>query len=418
MTPYKKYNQALDYLISLSNIKKDAFFSGCADPKHYLKRAQTLFKLAGNPEKSAKKIIVVTGTSGKGSTVDALRQILFEAGKNVGAYYSPHSTTAIERIKVGDKYISPDEFARLVERMKPIIEKCFQKFDLPSFFEIFTLLALMYFKEKKCDYIIVEVGCGGRHDAANAMSRIDIAAIINIGHDHLHIIGPTLTDVAFEKAGIIHRNTCFTTEKNRTFLKIFENEAKKTKSKLIEVKFKDKPNQALASSIAKHLKINDEFIEKGLKKSGLPCRFEIIQKNPLVIIDSAHNPEKIKYLSKKLNTQKAKRLKIIFALSSPKNIKACLKPLLDNFDCEIFATRFLVEQRQAINPFEIQRTVKKVWPKTKCRAFLDPWQAFDAAKKNLSKNQLLLITGSTFLCGELRKSWISEEWILQNRKSF
>ncbi len=426
MNPYGNYNQTFEYLSSLANIRQDASITGAKNPKHYLQRAKLLLKLAGNPEKFAKKIIVVTGTSGKGTTCNILHQILSQAGKKVGTYFSPHPTTAIERIKVNELYISPNEFVQTVEKAKPIIEKCYQQLDAPSYFENFLLIALLYFKQKKCDYIIIEVGCGGRYDAANALSRIDLAAITNIGKDHLHIIGPTQKDIAYEKAGIIHKNICFTTERKKQLLKIFQNETKKTKSNLIKVNFKNNPNQELAATIAKHLKIKDQYIEKGIQTAKLPCHFEIVQKKPLIILDSAHNPDKLKYLTKKLKNSSIEgrlcfpegKLHIIFALSAPKDIKACLKPLLDNFNAQVYATRFLIEQRNSTDPRKISSIIKKHWPKVKCQTFLDPWQAFYKAKQNLKSSQTLIITGSTYLCGELRKHWISEEQILKSRKSF
>ncbi|MFZ5364844.1 MAG: bifunctional folylpolyglutamate synthase/dihydrofolate synthase [Patescibacteria group bacterium] len=418
MFSFKQYNQSFNYLISLANLREDSSITGARDPRQYLKRAKLLLKLAGNPERSAKKIIVVTGTSGKGSTCNILQQILTEAGKKVGTYMSPHSTAAIERIKVNDLYISPDEFTAMVEKAKPIIEKCHEQTSLPSYFENFLLIALLYFKQQKCDYQIIEVGCGGRYDAANALSRIDVAAITNIGPDHLHIIGPTLKDVAYEKAGIIHQNICLTTEKKKQFLKIFDNEAKKTKAKMVWVESKQNPNAELASKMAEYLKIKKQFIKAGIAKAKLPCRLEVIQKNPLVILDSAHNPDKLKYLTIKLQNHRTTKLHIVFALSSPKDEKACLKPLLDNFNCQVYATRFLVEQRRATDPLKIVPVIKKFWPKIKCQPYLDPWQAFDEARRNQRKNETLLITGSTFLCGELRKFWVSEEKILKTRKSF
>jgi len=428
MSLYKKYNQSLNHLLSLSNLRKKDFFSGKQNPKHYFKRAKLLYKLAGNPEKIAKKIIVVTGTSGKGSTCNYLHQILFQAGFKVGTYLSPHTTTAIERIKINNLYISPSQFIKIVEQAKPIIEKCYLKMDAPSFFESFLLLALLYFKNQKCDFIIIEVGCGGRHDAANAMSKIDIAAITNIGKDHLHLLGPTLRDVAYEKAGIIHNNLCLTTEKKKRFLKTFETEAKKTNSKFHILDCKKNPNQELAKAIADHLKIKNirqrrlpagqAGIRLWRKKAKLPCRFEIIQNKPLVILDSAHNPDKLQYLTEKLKNLRTRKIHLVFGLASPKNISQCLKPILNNFDVQIYATRSLVEQRKAEDPKKIYQTIKKHWPKTKCQIFLDPWQAFKIANKNLKSNELLLITGSTFLCGELRKYWISEETIFKNRKSF
>lgn len=424
MSLYEQYNKSLNYLASLSNIRDSSFFTGARDPKHYLKRARLLYKLAGNPEKSAKKIIVITGTSGKGTSCNILHQILTESGHRVGTYFSPHPTTAIERIKVNNQYISPKKFVQTVEKSKPIIKKCWRQFDVPSYFESFLLIALLYFKQKKCDIIIIEAGCGGRHDAANALSRIDIAAITNIGRDHLHIIGPTLKDVAHEKAGIIHQNVCFTTEKKKSFLTIFQNQTKKTNSNLVKIDCNINPNRELAKSIAKHLKIKKTFIEKGIEKAKLPCRFEIIQKKPLTILDSAHNPDKLKYLRQKLNDAIAEgelrspeRIHLVFALSAPKNIKAYLKPLLDNFNCRVYATRFLISERKATDPKKIAKAIKKHWRKTKCEFFLDPRQAFYQAKKNLKSNQILIITGSTYLCGELRKQWISEELILKTRNS-
>ncbi len=104
-------------------------------------------------------------------------------------------------------------------------------------------------------------------------------------------------------------------------------------------------------------------------------------------------------------------------MSAPKDIKACLKPLLDNFNSQIYATRFLIESRKATDPKQLASIINKNWPRTKYEMFLDPWQAFHQAKKNLKPNQTLLITGSTYLCGELRKHWIAEKQILKNRKS-
>lgn len=425
MNQYSKYNEAFNYLTSLANFREDSFHNGTNDPKHYLKRAKLLFKLANYPEKAAKKYIVVTGTSGKGTTCNILHQILTEAGHTVGTYFSPHPTTAIERIKVNNLYISPAEFSKTVEKAKPIINECYKKLDVPSYFEAFLLIALLYFKQKKCDYIIVEVGCGGRHDAANALSRIDIAAITNIGKDHLHIIGPTLKDIAFEKAGIIHDNICFTTEKKKDFFNIFKEQARQTNSELVKIPYQKNPNLQLSQAIAKHLKIKNQFIKKGIAKAKLPCHFEIIQKYPILILDSAHNPDKLKFFGQKLNDTIAEgelrspdQIHLVFALSSPKDIKACLKPVLDNFNCQVYATRFLVGQRQATDPKKIQQTIKKHWPKTECEIFLDPWQALSQAKQNIKKNEILLITGSTYLCGELRKHWVSEEKIIKTRTSF
>ncbi|MFH1956238.1 MAG: Mur ligase family protein, partial [Patescibacteria group bacterium] len=205
----------------------------------YLKRTEQLIKkLKINLNQF--KFIHIAGTSGKGTVTAMVHQILHQAGYKIGSFYSPHPTTSIERIRVGVDYISPSDFVKILDKIKPVLEEMYSenrrgakfwntRFSgscvptiMPSYFEIFFALALLYFKRKKCEYVILETGCGGEFDATNIIKKPLITAITNIGFDHTQLLGNTLQKIAKTKAGIIKPGSIFlTTEKIKAILKIF-----------------------------------------------------------------------------------------------------------------------------------------------------------------------------------------------------
>ncbi|MBU1132248.1 hypothetical protein KKC32_03325 [Patescibacteria group bacterium] len=408
----KQYLAAEAYLDSLANLTETNFFAGTSDPDHHFKRARHLLKLAGNPDKSF-KIIHVAGTSGKGSTCNYIYQILQKAGFKTGAHFSPFVSVATEKIQVNNKFISAGEFIELVEHIKPIIDKCVKTFDAPSYFECWILLALLYFKKQKCDFAILETGCGGKYDATNAVSKTVASVITNIGFDHMHILGNTIPEIAEQKAGIIRKNgKVFTAALRKNALAVIKKVCKEKNAELIQIKKTTDPNKALATAVARYLKINDKNIERGLNsKIKLPARFEIMQKNPLVIIDGAHNPDKLDYLAKKLEQIEYKKMHLVCALTSQKNIGDCFKNILKKADF-IYCTRFLNPFRKCTPPQILAKKLKtNSW-------FIDPNDALKTALKKANKNDLILITGSFFLCGDLRENWISKEAQIEGRRSF
>ena len=227
------YNEANDFLISLSNLPRKKYLK---DKKHcaiYLKRLQFFLNLLGNPEKQIPHYIHVTGTSGKGSVCLMLSAILKKSGRKVGTITSPHPSTITERWDINGRSVSQKRFSELVEFIKPKLDDYLRTspYEIPSFFEIVTAIGLLYFAEEKIDWAIIEVGLGGRYDSTNVIPNRDACVITNIGNDHQDIIGPTKQDIAYEKAGIIKRGCqIFTMEKNKRMLKIIQNECTIKKS--------------------------------------------------------------------------------------------------------------------------------------------------------------------------------------------
>ncbi|MAG29190.1 hypothetical protein CL632_03575 [bacterium] len=413
---FKPYYKAVDYLESLAASQHDQayMYNRNYNPQQYVDRTRELIKLLGNPHRGF-KYIHISGTSGKGSTVALLHNMLYKTCYKVGSFTSPYATTSIEKIKVDDKLIDPLVFAKLVDDMKPAIEKMDKnyKYGRPSYFEIFFAISMLYFKKMKCDYVIMEVGCGGTYDAGMIVPKA-IIATTNIGLDHQHLLGNTLAKIAKEKAGIIRKNShFFTTEKRPNLLKLFKDVCKRQNTKYHHIKSKgfDESNKKLASAIAHHLKIDDNTINDAITHTTLPCRFEIIQKNPLIILDGAHNPDKIRNVVHNLKNLTYDTLYTMFASGTTKDASKMLKQLAKVSD-KLILTTIKGKGRNFHTASELNKFAKSFKDKSLEQ---NPKKALQRALKKLKKNDALLITGSFYLTGELRKNWITENNILKNR---
>ncbi len=411
------FDEAYDWLLSLSNFPRKEYMS---DPRHcswYLKRLQFFLDILGNPERKIPHYIHVTGTSGKGSVTAMLHSILHESGKKVGSTYSPHPTTILERWKVGNKNMSKKEFVEIVEFIKPKLDEYIKTtpYDMLSFFELTEVIGFVYFAKKKIDWAILEVACGGRYDASNIIPYKDVAIITNIDLDHVGVIGNNKEEIAYEKAGIIKPGCAvFTQEKNKKILEIIESECRKNKTSLNKINKKinyklnvlgehQEKNAALCTEVAQHLNIADNKIKAGLLKVSLPIRMEIISKKPLIILDGAHNPDKVKSTVntvKKLKTNKP--INLVVGFSENKDTTKMIKQLATLKPKSIACTRYTNNPfRKVADPAEIAKKFKKILPKTKIEIFLDPTDALDWSKKQ--KNGII-VTGSIFLSGQLRET--------------
>ena len=165
-----------------------------------LGRMQKAVDLLGNPEQTY-PIIHVTGTNGKGSTIAFMRELFVSHGKNVGTFTSPHIVSIHDRICINGEPISDDDFIRLADQVKAMEQRLLETHDQLSFFELLTLIALLYFKEQKVDLVLLEVGIGGLLDTTNVVTG-EIAIITSIGLDHQETLGDSLVAIAEQKAGI------------------------------------------------------------------------------------------------------------------------------------------------------------------------------------------------------------------------
>ena len=424
---FEKYFNAVNYLESIQNLPQDDYFVKKTGRSIFLKRLKYFLKQIGNPHQGL-KYIHVGGTSGKGSVANMIQSVLVEAGYKTGLYTSPFPTTSIEKIKVNNLLIDPLELAKIVEDIKPAIDKTYthSPFGRPSYFEIFTTIAFIYFKKQKCDYVVLEVGLGGRHDATNIIPVPEITIINKIDYDHTEILGKTLVEITKEKAAIIKPKTVFFTssQNHPTVLKIFRKTCQKNQAEFNLVKpakqtYKlnllgrhQQENAALATAVCLRLGISENIIKTGLSKVKLSCRTEVIQKNPMVILDGAHNISKLKTTTKVIKNLTYKKLYTIIALTNDRNAAQVFKEIVSLSDY-LFLTRFQNTSRKCYPPVKLAEKIKS---NKQTEIFLDPKMALQKALKLTGKNDLILITGSFYLAGELRKHWRSEEDILEKRK--
>jgi dihydrofolate synthase / folylpolyglutamate synthase len=427
---FTKYFEAINFTESLSNIAQPDYMAGIKHFDKWLERFGFFLDKLGNPHLRM-KYIHVAGSSGKGSVASMMQSVLVADGHKTGLFVSPHTTTTIERIKINDSFIGPDEFAQLVAKIKPAISDMLENSDwgIPSHYEIITAIAFLYFAQHKCEYAVLEVGCGGRYDATNIIPAPLITIINLIDYDHEHILGHTLVAIASEKAAIIKRGTTFfTTARNKKHvLDIFEKECQANNVQYNAIKPGDKhfnlkligehqqANASLTAAACRHLNISEKIISEGLERTKLPCRFEIIQKNPLVIIDGAHNGSKFATTLSALERLTYNRLYIIIALSQNKRATTLYKDIAAKADY-IYITRHQVVHRKCDSPKRIKEEIAK-YASGKTKILLDPRQALNEALAKAKANDAILVTGSLFLAGELRKRWVPEESILRRRKA-
>ncbi|MDP1706849.1 MAG: Mur ligase family protein [bacterium] len=411
MDDLARYREAVVFLDSLLNLPEEKK----GKKRYQIERMRWFLDFLKFPEQRL-KIIHVAGTGGKGSAVHYLHEILEAAGKKTGSYYSPHPTTAIERIRVGSKFISPREFAELIEELKPSLDKAalVSPFGRLTYFEVFFAIALLYFVRQKCEYAIIETGLGGKRDATNAIRKPLVCAITNIDYDHMEILGHSLKEIAREKIGILKKGTAFfTTEKRSEILNYFRRATIRAGASFYLVSGR---SPELATAIAEFLQINKKAIASGLRQTKFACRFEELQARPRVIIDGAHNPLKIRFLVEKLKNQPGRKI-FIFGMAEDKDWKKSLKLILPLVDV-LLLTRFLNPYRKSADLRQLAISARANGFRKEIEAFLDPQQALAAALKKAKPDECVVICGSFFLAGELRKNWISEEFILKNRRSF
>lgn len=326
------------------------FFKGTKNPS--LKAMTFLMEEFKHPENSA-KAIHIAGTNGKGSVTEMITNVLINEGYTIGKFISPHLIHYNERISVNNKNISDLEMENLIKKINPSIEKYNSISDVPiTLFELETTMAFLYFKEKNCDFVVLETGLGGLYDCTNIINNPLVSVITSIGYDHMHILGNTLPEIAYQKAGIIKENSntvifnqepdidnVFIAEckKKNNILHIIKKsdignysfdsnfqyfDYKNFKNIIINLKGRVQvQNACLCIEVFKILnklgyRVNKESIQIGLKAVIHRARMEQINDKPIIIYDGAHNEPAIKNLQDmiKMYYSKMKRVYIISIL--------------------------------------------------------------------------------------------------------
>jgi len=322
-----------------------------------LERTRELLKALGDPQDSL-KFIHIAGTNGKGSTAACIASVLREAGYKTGLYTSPFIRCFNERMQVNGECISDEELICLTEEIRPVADAMS---DPPTEFELITALAMKYFLYEDCDIVVLEVGMGGELDSTNVIDTPEVAVITSIGFDHVKELGPTISDIAGAKAGIIKKGgdvVIFGGE--REVLEVFErvsaergavlhradfSRIKEQVFSLEGVKLRIEPysvislpltgsfqpnNAALAITALEVLRkkgysISPQDIVAGLESVSWPGRFEVLGREPVFILDGAHNPQGAEAAAESLRRHFGDR-KVVFVVGvmADKDVEAMI----------------------------------------------------------------------------------------------
>jgi len=364
-----------------------------------------------NPERNF-KTVHVGGTNGKGSTSSLIASVLQEAGFKVGLYTSPHLVDFRERIRINGEEISKEFVVDFIEHNKSFLEN-----NKLSFFEMTVGMAFQYFSDQKVDVAIIEVGLGGRLDSTNIITPL-LSVITNIGWDHMNLLGNTIEEISFEKAGIIKENIPvvigeFTTETKIVFQK--EAELKNapiyfasTIDDIPELESDLKGNYQLHNKktayqsiqlLKDNFSIADNDIVKGFlnveKNTGLKGRWTVLSEKPLIVADTAHNKNGLEVVMQQVHQQKFDKLFMVFGVVNDKDIDSILQYLPKN--AEYFVAKPNVPRGLDAGILK-SKLVENGFNATTFNSILE---ALNHAKQKASVNDMIYVGGSTFIVAEV-----------------
>ncbi len=399
-----------------------------------LDRILKLLEIMGNPQDNL-KFIHVAGTNGKGSICKLLSAVLTAQGYKTGLFISPYITDFRERIQINDEMISKETLTKAVEETYPLVEKLRENDCIITEFEYVMALEFYIHNKANCDVVVLETGMGGLYDCTNVIKPPLCSIITTIGLDHTAILGDTIEEIALQKCGIIKENSFAVTSKQEdAVIKVME---AVTKEKNIPLyKSDDLQIKVISTNIDKTilnyngleldlnlaglhqienaktaltaienlrknnlLQISDQSIIEGFKNAVNSARLETIAKNPLVILDGAHNPNGINALKNSIDLYlKDQKIICIMGMLSDKDSISSIN-MLDGVFEEVVCV-----------PIDNPRTLTEDELASKCKdhfnkvtAEKDIFKAFDYAYKQAKANgYTLLICGSLYLAGEIR----------------
>lgn len=420
MTSHEEYERCLDTMYALGRF---GIVLG-------LSTMQEILSKLGNPHKDL-ACIHVAGTNGKGSVASTLAHILQQSGYRTGLYTSPHLVSFNERIMVDNEQVSNDE---VVEAYHAVAAANTGERSA-TFFELSTAMAFYLFKKKKVEYAVIETGMGGRLDATNIITPL-LSIITNISLEHKAYLGSTLSDIAFEKAGIIKQGVPVITAADQdTVLSVFEKTASENQAPLsvyrrdfkvrrkkqegcftyyglnetwqdMQVELKGKhqvDNGALALAACEVLKtkakrISEKTVRQGLKATRWPGRLEVVAQSPLTMVDGAHNLMSIHKLSDYLEEYHSdKKITLVTGVLDDKAYSAMFKRLLP-LCARVVLTQAKTER--AIAPESLYKVARDLCPDV--TIINDIPEAILHAEKKTGAADMICISGSLYVVGEAK----------------
>lgn len=392
-------------------------------------RLRPLLERLGNPHKGL-RYVHVAGTNGKGSTVATIASILRTAGYKTGMYISPYLEDFRERISINGVLIPREDVARLTERVKAAADDMQESgLEHPTEFEMVTAIGFLYFNEQKCDYVVLEVGLGGLHDATNIIDPPEAAVIASISFDHVHILGNTLAEIAANKAGIIKKGSriiCYPDQKEEAMAVIREKAAAEGCPLIVprteditdihesirgaSFRYGSIPlstrlagrhqllNTITAVETACVLGIPEEVIIQGVKATTFPGRFEVLREHPLTIIDGGHNPGGVATTVDSIERfLKGRRLVTIMGMVRDKDYAPCIRRIAGLSDVLIAVPP---QDKRALTAEEIAAEARSAC--SDVRALDDIGEAVKLGLTIAGPEDVLLCCGSLYLIGAAR----------------
>ena len=435
-----KYLEAMEYIESLAGLGSVPGLDNIA----------ALCDKLDNPQNEL-RFIHIAGTNGKGSTLVFISSILSASGMKVGRYISPTISTYLERFQINGKPMSKSAFGTYVDIVKSACDKIVSEGGKhPTAFEIETAISFLYFRDKKCDIVLLECGMGGRLDATNIVDTTVMEVFAHIDMDHMQFLGESLTDIAGEKAGIIKNGTAVVStsqypsvsdvlrarchEQHATYTEIDRSDIDRVKHgrKGLELKYKGKKyktgligtyqvdNAALAIQTIetynelveekanalvtddpwwnKRKKISYETICKGLLLASWPGRLQILSAKPLIVIDGAHNPDAARRLNESIDTYFAGLRKIvIIGMFRDKAVDEVVSMLCS--DADMVLTLATPGNPRALSSVELANIVCKYNNHVTSTDSVE--EAVEMARMLADDNTLILACGSLSYLGKM-----------------
>ncbi len=440
---FETYQEATAFIAKLSHRKSKI-------TEVYAERMKYLLSQLGQPENKL-KVVHVTGTSGKGSVAALISNIIHVSGYSTGLQMSPHLQSMRERTQVDGKYPRTTTYLGLANRVKKAYDKTIAKgsYGTPDYYQFLTAISLCWFVKRKVNIAVIEVGAGGYGDSTNVVVPT-VSVITNVGLDHIGFMGKTIEEIAIVKAGIIKPGSavvCGATQPS--IINIFEKRAKQLGCRFSSVKEKVRykikkitaeyviadiatptfkgenikigltgehqvKNASIAIVATRILsrkygfsKINNDSIIKGLETATIPGRFETLQHNPMVVLDGAHNRDKMGALVKLANKVfNDKKIYLLLGFKHNKDVKGMLEELralnverivLTEMPPGSNAPKFMSAEKARKSMSEGQSKVLTSKP--------DPKEAMKFLLEKADDNDVIIVTGSLYLVGEIRNQW-------------
>ena len=416
------FEESVKYITEYPRFKKNPSLDGI----------KALLSALGNPENRI-KTINVAGTNGKGSTVAMLASVLSTAGYKTGRYVSPFVLEFRERMMINGKMIGRKRLAKIMSTVREHADALREQGTVLNAFEVTTAAALLWFAEEECDVVVLEAGIGGRLDATNAVPEPILQIITAVGLDHTAQLGSTVAEITAEKCGIMRPGCTLLTCPNQnaeakavminkcaeleaTFVmgsagkgRIVAQSAEGTdllvgKTELaIPFGGEHQINNALTVVSAvdilreKGFAISDEQLIEGIAAAKFPARFEVCSKDPLVILDGAHNPHAAAALASGIKKFLPEKRTLLCGMMADKDCAGVMSTLAPLFERVIAVP---VQSPRAISPAELAALAAPY-----CKSVFtaeNAAQALDAALATLNPGEALVVAGSLYLASELR----------------